>query len=348
MSKRIVFFGGVGSPKQYGGELSKNKEIIRRLEQIGYKLIVLDSFGSRKRKAKLMVQLLRLFCNVAFHPRSAFLFSTSLGNIYPIIKMLRYYPVKLNLIYWGIGGFFADRIKSGHFNAKYLTRITTIIVEGEKMKQTLIQCGFTNVFVKPNFKRIGQLPAIQKCSNGKKCFYFLSRIIPQKGVGYILNCAQRLNKNGYADKYVIHFYGNIAPEYQVEFNGLVGQLPNVEYRGTIQLLDWSNYRQLAGYHFMLFPTYWIGEGFPGVIIDAFIAGTPIIASDWSLNTEYVKEGETGLIVHTHDEEGLYQRMLDVINDKYDCLLMSEKCQRAVHQFDTENVIASDFIEQIVY
>ena len=85
MSKRIVLFGGVGSPTQYGGELSKNKEIIRGLEQIGYKLVVLDSFGSRKRKAKLLVQLWRLFCNVVFCPRSAFLFSTSLGNIYPII-----------------------------------------------------------------------------------------------------------------------------------------------------------------------------------------------------------------------------------------------------------------------
>lgn len=348
MSKRIVLFGGVGSPTQYGGELSKNKEIIRGLEQIGYKLVVLDSFGSRKRKAKLLVQLWRLFCNVVFCPRSAFLFSTSLGNIYPIIKILRYYPVKLNVIYWGIGGLFADRIKSGYFNAKYLTRITTFIVEGEKMKQTLIQCGFTNVFVKPNFKKIGQLPAIQKRSDGKKYFYFLSRIIPQKGVGYILNCTKRLNENGYGDKYVIHFYGNIASEYQMEFNGLVERLQNVEYCGTIQLLDWNNYKQLAGYHFMLFPTYWIGEGFPGVIIDAFIAGTPIIASDWSLNTEYVKEGETGLIVHTHDEEELYQRILDVINDKYDCLLMSKKCQKVVRQFDTENVITTDFMRQIVY
>ena len=30
---------------------------------------------------------------------------------------------------------------------------------------------------------------------------------------------------------------------------------------------------------MLFPTYWHGEGFPGIVIDAFVAGLLVVATD---------------------------------------------------------------------
>jgi glycosyltransferase involved in cell wall biosynthesis len=47
---------------------------------------------------------------------------------------------------------------------------------------------------------------------------------------------------------------------------------------------------LRDYFALLFPIYYIGEGFAGTAIDAFSAGVPVIASDWKYNSEVIKEG----------------------------------------------------------
>mgnify|MGYP002239410386 CR=1 FL=1 len=63
----------------------------------------------------------------------------------------------------------------------------------------------------------------------------------------------------------------------------------------------TGYRTLCRYDIMLFPTYWYGEGFPGIVMDAYIAGLPLIASDWNINTEVITE-KTGIIIPPKDEE----------------------------------------------
>lgn len=44
----IIFFGGVGSSDQFGGELTKNKEIIARLQELGCRVDVIDSYNARR------------------------------------------------------------------------------------------------------------------------------------------------------------------------------------------------------------------------------------------------------------------------------------------------------------
>ena len=41
-----------------------------------------------------------------------------------------------------------------------------------------------------------------------------------------------------------------------------------------------------------------------IVIDAYIAGVPLIASDWNMNTEVITE-KTGVIIPPKDEEALY-------------------------------------------
>jgi glycosyltransferase involved in cell wall biosynthesis len=58
---------------------------------------------------------------------------------------------------------------------------------------------------------------------------------------------------------------------------------------------------------------WKGEGFPGVILDAYIAGLPVIASDWNMNTEIVEEGINGFIIASDDVGALQDKMKFVMN-----------------------------------
>ena len=71
---------------------------------------------------------------------------------------------------------------------------------------------------------------------------------------------------------------------------------------------------LAKYDAMLFPTYWHGEGFPGIIIDAFVSGLPVIATDWSLNADIIEDGKTGVILKENTVEALAEAMDAMINN----------------------------------
>ena len=48
-------------------------------------------------------------------------------------------------------------------------------------------------------------------------------------------------------------------------------------------------------------------------MDAFIAGLPVIASNWNMNMEIIKQGETGLIIPPKDVYSLSMAMKKLID-----------------------------------
>ncbi len=347
MKNKIIFFGGTGTNKDFGGELTKNKEIIARLCELGCNVTVIDSYKSRASKTKLLKVCLKFFASVLTYPKATYIFSTSFGNTYPLLKILYRLPHKLHIAYWVIGGNLAERIVEGAYDRKYLKIVSLFIVEGTQMKQRMAEAGFDNVLYRPNFKTVGKLPTIKKANDGKIHFYFLSRIMPDKGCRYILQSVEALNRKDLSDRYVVDFYGGVDDDYKAEFNKEVNRYSNVNYCGSLQLQDERNYEVLAKYHYMLFPTYWIGEGFPGVVIDAYKAGTPIIGSDWNLNSEFIKDGKTGIVVPTHSVQRLTDAMEDVILGKCNTDEMSANCQKELEKFNTKYVVNESLVESII-
>lgn len=345
MYKKIVFIGGVGSSKQFGGELTKNKTIIKKFISEGFTIKKIDTYKSRTSWHK-KVKILLLFLYYHFlSPKSIFIYSTSPQNVYPLLKIMYYTPIiKHRIILWVIGGNFGKYTQERRFKLKYLKQIYLILVEGNKMKQELKSCGIENALVVPNFKQhINITP--DKYTDGRIHFLFLSRIMPEKGVSYILDCVERLNNN-YKEKFEVDFYGNIDNSYKEEFNARISVMDNVHYRNELNLNETQGYKILSRYQFMLFPTYWRGEGFPGVIIDSYIAGVPIIASNWNFNEEFIIHNVTGLLVPTHDINSLYKSMENVILLKYDISRMSYMCQSKAIEYSVDNVISSKLIHKI--
>lgn len=97
---------------------------------------------------------------------------------------------------------------------------------------------------------------------------------------------------------------------------------------------------------MLFPTYWHGEGFPGIIIDAFVSGLPVIATDWSLNADIIEDGKTGVILKENTVEALADAMDMMINNPKSVELMSKTCQNSAMNFDIKNVVSDKLLEKI--
>lgn len=337
MVRNILFVGGIGKGNSFGGELTKNKELLCFIKSRGFHVKCVDTYQARNHPWKL----LSLFLFLILFPRAELVISTSLGNIYWLIRYFSLFKSKRRIIYWGIGGMFPSQVESGVFDRKVLSVLDTIVVEGEAMRQTLLRCGLTRVVVVPNFKTIPTILSRKKMPTSQDLirFVFLSRIQPEKGVGYILDAVEMLNQEPECQgRFVVDFYGGVDSGYALDFQERVSILENVAYRGKLDLGSAEGYECLSSYHVMLFPTYWPGEGFPGVVIDAYIAGLPIIASDWSLNREFIENGVTGLIVPVHDIHALAGAMRTFIMREQNLEAMALASFRKSLEFSVSNVL----------
>lgn len=76
------------------------------------------------------------------------------------------------------------------------------------------------------------------------------------------------------------------------------EAPGVEYVGTVGVEERAEL--MAGARCLLTPTIYL-EPFGGVAVEAMMAGTPVVATDWGAFTETVVDGETGFRFRTLGE-----------------------------------------------
>lgn len=337
---RIVFIGPMGGGEvPTNGASLKNYHLLNRLSELGCSLIPVDTEKWRRNP----FVLLKLFYVVLLHPHSHFVVSANNTSTYRLLSLICLLPPHKDIIYWVIGGSIADWIKEGKVSRKPYEKLRLFIVEGDSMKRTLSDCGFNNVLTLPNFKRIGYIPSKQYVNKTVK-FVFLSRIVEQKGCDIIIEATKILNKK-IKDKFLVDFYGSIGDEYR-EFNNKIEHISNISYKGFLDLRNPDNYDILASYDVMLFPTFWHGEGFPGIMIDAFISGLPVIATDWHMNKDILQEAVTGLFVRPNNVEDLVDAMEKVINNRSVIEVMSKNCQKEAMKYNTESVVNAGLIKKI--
>ena len=327
-----------------GGDTMKNQLFLKRFKDIFDTVVPVDTYNWRKRPWRLLKLFFLLIC----HPQWKIIISANSRSAYVIIKILNFLGKASRTYYWVIGGSLKKLLESHQLNISTYKGLAGIFVEGKSMVKSLNENGLMNVSCVPNLKFIHTLPEKHPNCGAIFHFVFLSRIEREKGCDYIIRAAKLLDDLGYKKKYDITFYGKttIDLSYEEEFMKQIDGNDSLIYKGVINLLDYHNYQELSEYDVMLFPTYWEGEGFPGVIIDAFIAGLPVIASDWNLNREVVSEGETGWIIPVHDVEALALKMEYVINNPEIVKTYSKNCQRQALAYDIRNVLSKDNMRKL--
>lgn len=345
MKKAIIFVGWVNRGKSpVDGETTKNQYIIAELEKY-CKVHVLD-FYQKNKHPWIYLQALWEFIS---HPKAIIILSTSAQNVYSLLKIFKKLGLKREIIHWVVGGAFGTYVKNGRYRADVFNYVKYNLVQCRGMIDELKSAGIANVRFVFNFKPIKYYPDLSKChkvrdSYGKMRFVFLSRIMQDKGCDYILTAARLLNEQGYGDKYSIDFYGKVDAGYKRIFEKEVGALDNVTYHGLLNLKSNEGYDELATYHAMLFPSFWKGEGFAGVFIDAFIAGLPVLASDWAHNAESIIDGKMGIIYPTHNVEALQQVMKDCINGEVELNKMSINARNEAPKYQADNVMTEEYLK----
>ncbi len=336
-SKMVLFIGRMTIDNTpCAGEVMKNQLFYERLKQLKCNVKKFD-VTNYKRRILYPILCLRLFSEIILNRYHRIIISTHDSLALRIIEALGILGKSDMVYYWVIGGGISTKIENRELSSKYYLKLNKIVVEDVNIQEHLNAIGFSNVITLPNFK---PLIEIDKSENTKlNRFVFVSRITPLKGCDIILSAVRELNRKSLS--FDVDFYGYIEKGYP--FEEYIKDIPNVHYKGVLQLKNKENYEFLGRYSALLFPTYYPNEGFPGVLIDGFLAGIPIISTRWRYNHHILEDQKHGWLISTQDSNELATIMEGIINGKYDLERMGMSCLERAKDFDTSHVLSESFL-----
>ncbi|MDX8289016.1 glycosyltransferase family 4 protein [Metabacillus indicus] len=235
---------------------------------------------------------------------------------------------KKDIHFVAIGGWLIDFLNTNNKYVKYFKRFRFIYVQTESLKKKLEELNLNNVIHLPNFRVYKETNTLIQEVNDIKKIVLFSRIIKEKGIEIAVSAINEINKKRNLN-IELSIYGPIGGEFEQQFRKTLDFNKNVVYRGIIEPDNILN--ELSQYDFMIFPTYYEGEGFPGTILDAMTAGIPVIASDWKYNSEVLVDGKTGLLFENKSIGDLINKLNIFIDNpelvnkmKKNCILESKK------------------------
>lgn len=176
-------------------------------------------------------------------------------------------------------------------------KMDLILLETRNLVRYFSQIAYCPVGWYPNNRPAYQLKkSARGTSNGCHKFIFISHVHPKKGVRLILEAAKKIDSD-----IVIDVYGSLMGGInEDEF-----YKSRVNYKGIIA--DGGVISTLRGYDALLFPTYYETEGYPGIIIEAYMAGLPVITTNWPSITEIV-DADSGILIKPKDVDSLVDAM----------------------------------------
>jgi glycosyltransferase involved in cell wall biosynthesis len=287
-------------------------------------------------RLNILIYLLKIL----FYYDRKIIISDRAKSAFFVINILFKLHIKRDLYLWIVGNE-TLMIKKGKYKCNYLNQLKSIIVQSQYIADNINDLGLKNIRVVPNFKNIDYIPIIPTTTTSKIKFIFFSTIQKFKGVDIAIEAAKQIN----IPDFEIDFYGSLRSPYSEKFFNELN-MPNIKYKGFLNMQQNESYDILAGYDVMLFPTFFYDEGFPGVIIDAFIAGLPVIATNFQTNPSLIENGKNGLLFPTNNIEELKNAMSKFINKYYDLIEMRKYTQSLALEYDVNNVLCDKVLIEL--
>jgi len=193
----------------------------------------------------------------------------------------------------------SKRIFSSHIDqviapSKYVNR--WLVHQGISAKKIITVYNGVKV---ENFRdrpRTGDLRAKYGIRQNTLIVTSISQLIPEKGIGYLIEAAALVLKEGRNVSFVHVGDGACAAEYREKIRQL-GIEKHFIFAGLLN--QWEIAAILHQSDIFTLPCTW-GEAFSLVILEALAAGKPVIVTRVGGNIEAVEDGENGLVVAPHD------------------------------------------------
>jgi glycosyltransferase involved in cell wall biosynthesis len=171
------------------------------------------------------------------------------------------------------------------------------------------------------FPNVRKQNSIYKETFFQKKFIFLGHICTEKGVLELIEAANKLGSG-----YIVDLYGSMVEPFKEKINS-----SQATYKGVLRPEEVA--KSLLQYDVLVLPSY--REGYPGVIIEAFSVGIPVVASSLEGIKEIVDDGQNGILVPPKNVDALTKAMQSFDEQNYESF--SKEALRGFEKFDSEKV-----------
>lgn len=296
---------------QLDGQTVKTRDLYRLInEQFpNNKIKYFDTQDFKYNKSSIF-KMLRLVCEcnrLIYLPAN-----NNLKFIFPVIFVLSKI-FRFQIDYFVVGGWLSEFISNLPIHTWMLKHINGIHVETKRLKHDLeIFNNLKNVDIFPNFRFFEFAPTSNE--SNKLRLVFMARIMKEKGLDWIFILADYIEKHQLSNKISISFYGQINENDREYFLNSVSRYDFVDYLGPLQ--PENIHKTLNDYDVLLLPTHFYTEGLPGSIVDAYIAGIPVIVTEWINAKEFVEDNKTGFIIpFENGQNTLIEKVVDLQQNK---------------------------------
>lgn len=334
MKKSGLLFGYLClSEEKYNGQKIRTNNIKELLSKyLNFNLSYYDTLEFRKNPLSIIPALFKI-------PKYGHIFIILAHNgvklLLPLIVTISYFFNK-KIYFIAIGGWLPEVISQNKYLKFFLKRIDIIFLQSDLMKNKIIEDVYpANVELLPNFKFYTFIREFEKKKTNLLKVVYISRVGREKGLDSIEYLAKEIVAKDLP--IYIDLYGPIAPEDEGYLREISQISNNVKYCGIAKGDD--IFSTLVKYDIMIFPTHHMTEGFPGVILDAFVTGLPIIASNWDYAAEFIKPEFGFIFDHNKPEEAL-NYLLKINNDPEMLLKMQKESYKNRNKYSVEFIASS--------
>ena len=249
MKKLIVVFGNFDINNRLGGQTVRTNTVYESIKKhyLEYNIIKLDTACNNK--IILLIKTLFFFCIC-----KRIIILPAQKSLFPILKIIHSLKLEKKVIYVVIGGWLFDYIKDNQNYINILKKLKAILVQVDKLKQNLINLNLKNVDILLNYRSVHFDMIEYKEKVNKIVFY--SRIFKEKGIEIAVEAVKNINLDIELD-----IYGPINADYESSFFEIINNEKRIHYCGVLNGFE-TIISTLSQYRFMIFPTYYEGEGFP--------------------------------------------------------------------------------------
>ena len=223
------------------------------------------------------------------------------GGLLWMVCTLRRRPLCVRLF----GGSFEERLESAPAVCRFIAHRTFLRAESvlAETKRSAAKLGaFCAARWMPNTRDMP--PRRQAYRPSCRHLLFLSLLQPAKGLPELIAAAEH-----FPPQVTLSVFGPEMPGFDVAG---VRRAPHTAYRGVVPPERVPEI--LEEHDAVVLPTTHADEGYPGVILEAFQMGLPVIVSRLALLQELVTEGQDGLLVEPGSVDSLVEAVVRLCSD----------------------------------
>lgn len=334
-SKKIAIIGHFGGNENIlDGQTIKTKILYDELRQAtDWQIRKVDTYYKSKKPIMLLIN--SIVTLISTRDIIVLLSGNGMKFYFPLLSYFSRFRTRI--YHDVIGGNLDSYVKKYPKFQKYLNSFEVNWVETENLRKKLEYCGVNNCEVIPNFKRLNIATIENNEYSEPFKFCTFSRVMREKGVEIAIDAVQAINTEAGREVCKLDIYGRVDDAYKDDFERIMENVTSsIQYKGMVPY-D-KSVEAIKGYYALLFPTFWMGEGFPGTIVDAFSAGLPVIATDWNCNGEIVINGVNGILYPNNNHRDLKDAMKWLIYSKNEYVKMKKKCIITAKKYQSDEYI----------